>query len=73
MPKIQTKLQNLESFQNCLDLNLSMVSLVLIVLACGVACGDLESDECTTILAGDRIPNSNFFIPRYFWSFFFWA
>lgn len=56
----QTTLHNLEFFQNHLDLNLFLVSVVLLVL---VLWRPSIRRMRTTILDEDRIPNSNFFIP----------
>ena len=66
----QTTLHNLEFFQNYLDLNLFLVSVVLLVL---VLWRPSIRRMRTTILDEGRIPNSNFFIPRYFWPLFFCA
>ena len=66
----QTTLHNLEFFQNYLDLNLFLVSVVLMVL---VLWRPSIRWMRTTIHGRDRIPNSNFFIPRYFWPLFFCA
>ena len=66
----QTTLHNLELFQNYLDLNLFLVSAVLLVL---VLWRPSVRWVRTTILNGERIPNSAFFIPRYFWPLFFFA
>ena len=66
----QTTLHNLEFFQNYLDLNLFLVSVVLLVL---VLWRPSVRWIRTTILNGERIPNSAFFIPRYFWPLFFFA
>ena len=66
----QTTLHNLEFFQNYLDLNLFLVSTALLVLVLWrPSVGWIR----TTILNGERIPNSAFFIPRYFWPLFFFA
>ena len=64
----QTTLHNLEFFQNYLDLNLFLVSVVLLVL---VLWRPSIRRMRTTILDEGRIPNSNFFILRYFWPLFF--
>ena len=64
----QTTLHNLEFFQNHLDLNLFLVSVVLLVL---VLWRPSIRWIRTTSLDGNRIANSNFFIPRYFWPLFF--
>ena len=66
----QTTLHNLEFFQNYLDLNLFLVSVVLLVL---VLWRPSIRRMRTTMLDEGRIPNSNFFIPRYFWPLFFCA
>ena len=66
----QTTLHNLEFFQNYLDLNLFLVSVVLLVL---VLWRPSSRWMRTTISDGDRIPSSNFFIPRYFWPLFLCA
>lgn len=66
----QTTLHNLEFFQNYLDLNLFLVSVVLVVL---VLWRPSIRRMHTTILDEARIPNSNFFITRYFWPLFFCA
>ena len=71
-PKNQTTLHNLEFFQNHLDLNLFLVSVVLFVLVL-VPWRPSSRWMRTTLLDGDRIPNSNFFIPRYFWPLFLCA
>ena len=66
----QTTLHNLEFFQNYLDLNLFLISVMLLVL---VLWRPSLRWKRTRILDGDRITNSNFFIPRYFWPLFFCA
>ncbi|MEC7738276.1 MAG: pectate lyase, partial [Cyanobacteriota bacterium] len=66
----QTTLHNLEFFQNYLDLNLFLVSVALLVL---VLWRPSIRWRRTTALDGGRIPNSKFFIPRYFWPLFFCA
>ncbi len=66
----QTTLHNLEFFQNYLDLNLFLVSVALLVL---VLWRPSIRWMRTTALDGGRIPNSKFFIPRYFWPLFFCA
>ena len=66
----QTTLHNLDFFQNHLDLNLFLVSVVLLVL---VLWRPSIRWIRTTSLDGNRIANSNFFIPRYFWPLFFCA
>ena len=66
----QTTLHNLELFQSHLDLNLFLVSIVLLVL---VLWRPSIRWIYTTSLEGNRIANSNFFIPRYFWPLFFCA
>ena len=66
----QTTLHNLEFLQNYLDLNLFLVSVVLLVL---VLWRPSIRRMRTTILDEGRIPNSNLFIPRYFWPLFFCA
>ena len=66
----QTTLHNLEFFQNYLDLNLFLVSVLLLVL---VLWRPSIRRMRTRIIDGGRIPNSNFFIPRYFWPLFFCA
>ena len=66
----QTTLHNLEFFQNYLDLNLFLVSVVLLVL---VLWRPSIRRMRTKILDEGRIPNSNLFIPRYFWPLFFCA
>ena len=57
----------LSSSKNYLDLNLFLVSVVLLVL---VLWRPSARWVRTTILNGERIPNSAFFIPRYFWPLF---
>ena len=64
----QTTLHNLEFFQNHLDLNLFLVSVVLLVL---VLWRPSIRWKRTTSLDENRIASSNFFIPRYFWPLFF--
>ena len=59
----QTTLHNLEFFQNHLDLNLFLVSVVLLVL---VLWRPSIRWKRTTSLDENRIAISNFFIPRYF-------
>ena len=66
----QTTLHNLEFFQNHLDLNLFLVSVVLLVL---VLWRPSVRWIQTRKLVGERISNSAFFIPRYFWPLFFCA
>ena len=66
----QTTLHNLEFFQNHLDLNLFLVSVVLLVL---VLWRPSVRWIQTRKLDGERISNSAFFIPRYFWPLFFCA
>ena len=66
----QTTLHNLEFFQSHLDLNLFLVSIVLLVL---VLWRPSIRWIRTNPLNGNRIANSNFFIPRYFWPLFFCA
>lgn len=66
----QTTLHNLEFFQNYLDLNLFLVSVVLLVL---VLWRPSVRWIRTTILDRDRISDKAFFIPRYFWPLFFFA
>ena len=66
----QTTLHNLEFFQNHLDLNLFLVSAILLVL---VLWRPSIRWIRTTIFNGERISNSAFFIPRYFWPLFFLA
>ena len=60
----QITLHNLEFFQNYLDLNLFLVSVVLLVL---VLWRPSIRWMRTTILDGGRIPNRDFLIPRHFW------
>ena len=66
----QTTLHNLNFFQNHLDLNLFLVSAILLVL---VLWRPSIRWIRTTIFNGERISNSAFFIPRYFWPLFFLA
>jgi len=66
----QTTLHNLEFFQNYLDLNLFLVSLVLLVL---VLWRPSIRWIRTTKLKGAQISNNTFFIPKYFWPLFFFA
>ena len=66
----QTTLHILEFFQNHLDLNLFLASVVLFVL---VMWRPSIRWMRTEILDGGRIPKSNFFIPRYFCPLFFCA
>ena len=66
----QTTLHNLEFFQNYLDLNLFLVSVVLLVL---VLWRPSVRWKRTTTLDTDQISNGNFFIPRYFWPLFLCA
>ena len=66
----QTTLHNLEVFQNYLDLNLFLVSVVLLVL---VLWRPSVRWIRTTTIDGHRISNNTFFIPRYFWPLFFFA
>ena len=66
----QTTLHNLDFFQNYLDLNLFMVSVVLLVL---VLWRPSVRWKPTTTLDRNRISISDFFIPRYFWPLFLCA
>ena len=66
----QTTIHNLEFFQNHLDLNLFLVSVVLLVF---VLWRPSVRWIQTRKLDGERISNSAFFIPRYFWPLFFCA
>ena len=66
----QTTLHNLDFFQNYLDLNLFLVSVVLLVL---VLWRPSVRWKRTTTLDTDQISNGNFFIPRYFWPLFLCA
>ena len=66
----QTTLHNLEFFQNYLDLNLLLGSVVLLVL---VLWRPSIRWIRTNSLDGNLIASSNFFIPRYFWPLFFCA
>ncbi|MCB4427433.1 hypothetical protein FZX09_01160 [Synechococcus sp. MU1643] len=66
----QITLHNFEFFQNHLDLNLFLVSIVLLVL---VLWRPSIRWKRTTSLIKNRISSSNFFIPRYFWPLFFCA
>ena len=66
----QTTLHNLDFFQNYLDLNLFVVSVVLLVL---VLWRPSVRWKPTTILDRNRISISDFFIPRYFWPLFLCA
>ena len=66
----QTTLHNLEFFQNYLDLNLFLVSLVLLVL---VLWRPSIRWIRTTKLKGTQISKNTFFIPKYFWPLFFFA
>ena len=66
----QTTVHNLEFFQNYLDLNLFLVSIVLLVL---VLWRPSIRWIRTIIINEERISNNAFFIPRYFWPLFFFA
>ena len=66
----QTTLHNLEFFQNHLDLNLFLISVVLLVL---VLWRPSVRWKRTTTLDTDQISNGTFFIPRYFWPLFLFA
>ena len=66
----QTTVHNLEFFQNYLDLNLFLVSVVLLVF---VLWRPSVRWIRTTIINEERISNNAFFIPRYFWPLFFFA
>ena len=66
----QTTLHNLDFFQNYLDLNLFVVSVVLLML---VLWRPSVRWKPTTTLDRNRISISDFFIPRYFWPLFLCA
>jgi len=66
----QTTLHNLEFFQNYLDLNLFLVSVLILVL---VLCRPSIWTIRKPLSNGKLIPHKSFFIPRYFWPLFFFA
>ena len=66
----QTTFHNLEFFQNHLDLNLFLVSILLLVLV--VLRPTVGLIQSKPLGGGVSSPNA-FFIPRYFWPLFFCA